>query len=189
MLNKKDFDQMRKEYDLLDQNRENTIRISRNIIKLSKLIIYSLHRSDVKTAQVYVKSINKELALLKKMQNKNLDTNIRSIAFQEYAEALLFYEFIKNNKIPTAKHLNIDSEHYLLGLCDLSGELMRKAVKLSINKRFKEVEVIRKLVEDIYGEFLKFNLRNSELRKKSDQIKWNLAKLEDLNYNNNNRAN
>jgi len=39
---------------------------------------------------------------------------------------------------------------------------------------------IKNLVDEIYGQFLNFNLRNSELRRKSDQIKWNLKKLEDV---------
>ena len=63
-----------------------------------------------------------------------------------------------------------------MGLCDLTGELGRKAVNEVIKKNFKQAEQIRELVDEIYGEFLKLNLRNSELRKKSDQIKWNLKK-------------
>ena len=50
----------------------------------------------------------------------------------------------------------------------------------AIKKDFNSVLKIRLLVEEIYGEFLKFDLRNGELRKKSDAIKWNLNKLEDL---------
>jgi len=65
-------------------------------------------------------------------------------------------------------------------LCDLTGELGRKAVHDVIKKNFSEAVIIKDIVDEIYGEFLKFNLRNSELRKKSDQIKWNLKKLEDI---------
>jgi len=67
-----------------------------------------------------------------------------------------------------------------MGLCDLTGELVRKAVNDVIKKNFKQAMEIKDLVDEIYGEFLKFNLRNSELRRKSDQIKWNLKKLEDV---------
>ena len=35
---------------------------------------------------------------------------------------------------------------------------------------------IKEFVSNIYTEFLKFDFRNSELRKKSDSIKWNLKK-------------
>ena len=76
--------------------------------------------------------------------------------------------------------MKVNSEEYLLGLCDLAGELVRKAVKDSIKKNFDSVLEIRDFVEELYGEFLKFNLRNGELRKKSDSIRWNLNKLEEL---------
>ena len=55
-----------------------------------------------------------------------------------------------------------------------------KKIRTTSEKDFSEVEKIRELVEEIYGEFLKLDLRNGELRKKSDAIKWNLRKLEDL---------
>jgi predicted translin family RNA/ssDNA-binding protein len=51
-----------------------------------------------------------------------------------------------------------------------------------INKNFGEALKIKEVVDEIYGEFLQFDLRNSELRKKSDQIKWSLKKLEEISY-------
>jgi predicted translin family RNA/ssDNA-binding protein len=76
--------------------------------------------------------------------------------------------------------LGVETEAYLLGLCDLTGELVRKAVKDVIDGKYDSAEEITKLVEEIYGEFLKFDLRNGNLRQKSDSIKWNLQKLEQL---------
>ena len=84
------------------------------------------------------------------------------------------------NKIPTSAQLKVDSESYLLGLCDLTGELVRKAVNEVIKKDYEAAVKIKDVVAEIYDEFLKFDLRNGELRKKSDQIKWNLKKLEDI---------
>jgi len=101
-------------------------------------------------------------------------------SFVKTSSILCYYHFIKNKKIPTASYLKVDNESYLMGLCDLTGELVRKAVNEVIKKNFKQAMDIKNLVEEIYGEFLEFNLRNSELRKKSDQIKWNLKKLEDV---------
>ena len=178
MLNKKDFDRIRKEIEASDIRRESLIQTSREVINISKKIIYALHREDLKSASSYVNEIEKK----KKDLGTNvwLDTNINQTALQEYAEALCYYHFVKSKKIPTASSLKIDNENYLMGLCDLTGELGRKAVNGVIRKNFKQAVEIRELVDEIYGEFLKLNLRNSELRKKSDQIKWNLKKLEDI---------
>ena len=181
MLNKKECEKIRKEISAFDMKREHVIQLSREIINLSKRIIYALHRSDVKAASLLVKDIeNKKKSLLK--VNIKSDTNINQVALQEYAEALCYYHFVKNKKIPTGTSLKINNESYLLGLCDLTGELVRKAVNDVIKGNFGQASKIKDLVDEIYNEFLKFNLRNSELRKKSDQIKWNLKKLEDVVY-------
>ncbi len=178
MIDKKNFENIRKELDDFEEKREETIRNSRDIIRLSKQIIYSMHRNDFDNAAKLLKEIHGRIKLLDK--NKNYDTSISCVAYQEYVEAVAFFELIKNNRLPTAKNLNIDVFSYLSGLADLTGELGRKAVHDAIKKDFESVLNIKNIVEEIYGEFLKFDLRNGELRKKSDAIKWNLNKLEDL---------
>jgi translin len=104
-----------------------------------------------------------------------------SDACQEYVEALCYYGFIKNKKIPTSTDLKVNEGDYLMGICDFTGELTRKAVTIA-HKDDKEVIKIKELVEEIFGEFLKLDLRNGNIRKKSDSIKWNLKKLEEVMY-------
>jgi len=180
MLDSKDFEEIRKDLEKFEEKRETTIQKSRRIIQLSKQIIYSVHRDDMKSAEELIKGIKEEI---KELPKKYYDTDMGKVAVQEYVEAICYFEFVKNNRLPTRKELDVDSDHYLLGLCDLTGELVRKAVADVIKKNYGEVKKIKTLVEDIYGEFLKFNLRNGELRKKSGAIKWNLTKLEDIEYN------
>ena len=181
MLNKKEFKKLRDEMHAFDIKREQIIQASREIISLSKQIIYATQRGDMKDAASAIKKIK---AKVKKLGGKDIafDTNINSVAFQEYVEAIAFYEFIKNKKIPTRASLNVSAEDYLSGICDLTGELVRKAIYDVIHKRFDDAIKIKELVHDIYGEFLKLHLRNGELRKKSDAIKWNLKKLEEVMY-------
>ena len=179
MIDKKEFEKIRKEMEEFDIKRESVIQQSREIISLSKRIIYALHRNDIKSASSYVKEIEDKKKVLMGIDIK-LDINISQTALQEYVEAICYYHFVKDKKMPTRAALKVDTESYLMGLCDLTGELARKAVNEVINKNFGQAMEIKNLVEEIYGEFLKFNLRNSELRNKSDQIKWNLKKLEDV---------
>lgn len=179
MLDKTEFKNIRKELEGRESLRENIISLSRDIIQVSKKIIYSIHRGNLKEASGYVKDIEKKKLNLDKI-NASVDANINRVAYQEYAEAICYYGFVKDKKVPNKKVLKIDTEDYLMGLCDLTGELERKAVNSMINKNYDTVLKIKSLVEEIYGEFLKFNLRNGELRKKSDAIKWNLKKVEDI---------
>jgi len=179
MLDKKKFDSMRKELEVFDRNRENTINTSRKVIKESKLVIYAVHKGNMNEAGKHVTKIKE---LMKKLPKENFDTGMANVARQEYVEALVFYHYVKNDKIVSMEELGMGTYEYLLGLCDLTGELMRKAVNLIIKGKLSDAEKIRDLVDEIYHEFLDFNLRNGELRKKSDQIKWNLEKLENMMY-------
>ena len=177
MINKQEFKDIGKELKKFEEDREKLIQQSREIITLSKQIIYSIHRDDIKKADTLSKVIKNKIKIL---PNNSYDMNMSSVAKQEYVEAIAFLEFSKNNKIPTRKELKVDMEPYLSGLCDLTGELVRKAVNSAIRKNAGEVTRIRNFIDDFYGEMLMFDFRNGELRKKFDSIKWNLKKVEDI---------
>ena len=67
-------------------------------------------------------------------------------------------------------------------MCDLCGELVRRAVNSAAKGNVEETVRMNELVESIFGEFIQFDLRNSELRKKSDGLKYHLNKLETVLY-------
>lgn len=184
MINKQDFKKIREKLAKYDNDREELIKKARDILKLSKQLIYTIHRKSLKEAKILLTNLKKEKQSLDKIASKGKKLFYEgsySQAMQEYAEALAYYGFIKNKKIPAISSLKVSEEDYLMGICDLTGELTRKAVTIA-HKDPKEVEKIKNLVEELFGEFLKFDLRNSELRKKSDSIKWNLKKLEEVIY-------
>ncbi len=177
MLDKKEFNAIRADLGKFDKKRESVIRISRDIIKISKQIIYALHRDDVNKAGSLISVIKKKVTELPK---DSYDANIQNVAIQEYVEALLYYHAVKDKKLPTHVQLKVRSNHYLLGLCDLTGEIVRKAVYLAGKDKFDEVVKFKDLVDTIYGELLKFDFREPELRRKFDSVKYDLKKLEDL---------
>jgi translin len=179
MLDKKEFSRIRKDLAGFEGKREDVIQTSRNIINLSKHIIYALQRNDKEGAKSQLKDIQK---LMAKLPAEPFDANIQKVAKQEFVEALVFYNILAEGRVPPAKELGVHDEDYLSGLCDLTGEVVRKAVLDAINGRYDEVKKVHAFVEEIYGEFLGLDLRNGELRKKSDSIKWNLKRLDDLLY-------
>ena|SRR3989338_1279286 len=183
MLNKQDFDEMRQKMERFDDQRESLIKRGRDLIKLSKEIIYSTHRNEIKAAESKVKEIKSVAKELKKIAEKHPELYYSGSfkqSFQEYVEALCYYEFVKNKKIPTHKELDVEIEHYLLGLCDLTGELVRNAIIAAVGDDVKQALSVKSLVEELYWELVKFDFRNSELRRKFDSIKYDLKKLEDL---------
>jgi len=178
MLKQKEFESIKKEIDSYNEEREKIIQKAHKIIQTSKKIIYSLIKGDTQESQI--KEIKAQVKDLKKTKGALEFPSIYKVALQEYVEAIAFYIFIKEKRLITLKETEVGIEEYLLGICDLTGELIRKAVKSVIDENYKEVYLIQEFIDLIYRQFLNFNFANGELRKKSDSIKWNLNKLEDL---------
>jgi predicted translin family RNA/ssDNA-binding protein len=183
MLDEKEFAEMVEEYSRSDSIREELIKLGRDVIKTSKQVIYNTHRNDLAKAEISVKDIKKLVAKFNDIAKKDpelLYSGTYKSTLQEYVEAITYFSFVKNKKIPSKKELEVSSECYLLGLCDLTGELVRNAILSAIKEKYSEVKIINELVEKIFNNMLQFDFRNSELRKKFDSVKYDLKKLEDL---------
>ena len=174
------FVRLRKEIQDYDTEREKLIKQSRVVLKLSKQIIYAVHRDELSEAKRLVDQIEKErkkLDDIAKHSHKMEYEGSYKVAIQEYVEALLFYNFVKEGKLIDMKVL---AEHFVLGLADLPGELVRKAVFLAGKGEVDKVVKIKDEVDKVYGELLKFDFRNNDIRRKVDAVKYDLRKLEDL---------
>ena len=182
MINKAKFEKIKRELEKYDKEREDIILKTREIITLSKRIIYGIHRKE--NVDKLVAEIKKEIANMKDIAEDPASEYTGSFkqAMQEYVEALAFYHFSKEDRFVDYDDLGVSPEYYLLGLCDLTGELVRDAVNSSINEDYKRTAKIKDFVSELYGMLLQFNFRNGELRKKFDGIKWDLKKLEDMAF-------
>jgi len=183
LLNKEDMQDILDRMAEFDIHREILIKKGRDIVKLSKQIIYSVHRNEMDKAASMLAELKKLMDEQNKIVEKNpklIYTGSFKVDVQEFVEAACYYEFVKYGRIPSHVELNVGGEYYLFGLCDLTGELVRKAVNAGIDADYNQVLNIRSLVSEIYGELLKFDFRNGDLRKKFDGIKYDLKKVEDL---------
>ncbi len=185
MIPEEDFEKIKESMDEFDKNREEVIKKSRSPRKRSKKAIYSIHRGEIEKAEELLEKAEEELKTLfqKIEKNQDLRTGSYSSAVEEYIEARTFLEFIQNHKIPSFSiFFFADEEEYLGALSDLTGELARKAVREATDRNIEEVERMKEIIDNLYGEFVKFDFRNGKLRKKYDSIKYNLQKVEDTLY-------
>lgn len=178
--NNDEFAELKNELEAGDAKREELIAKTRELIKQSKTVIYALQRGDAKTAAAVLAGMKKEVKLLEPFQKDASHASATKPAIQEYVEAACFNEFVLTGKMLPRKELGVSAEHYIAGLCDLSGEIVRKAVNAAINDDSKTVVRAKKFVEELYYGLLQFDLRNGELRKKFDGLKYDLKKMEDL---------
>ena len=173
-----DFNKLQHEIKGYDEEREKLIKKSRDVLKLSKQVIYAVHRGD--DADSLVKAMQKEmnaLDIIAKHSSQMLSEGSYKIAAQEFAEAMLYFHFVKTG---TLTDLKIPAEYFVLGLADLPGELVRKAVFLAGKGEVSKVIQIKDTIDLIYGELLKFDFRDNEIRRKVDGVKYDLRKMEDL---------
>jgi translin len=182
MIDTKIFSKLRKELEEKDILREKVIVSSRPILKESKQAIYALHKNSNTEAKKSLDLAKKGIIELKKLSKVSIDEGIFNSALQEYAEAVTYYYYVTEDRLISNDELDIDAENYLLGICDLTGELARRAVFSVVDEKYAEVKKIQGFVEVIYNEFMEFELRNGEIRKKSDSIKWNTKKIEEIMY-------
>ena len=182
MIDKKYFKKLENEFDELESKREKLIKNTRDVIKRSKAIIYSVHRNEMKNAEKELKTIKSEVKELQKVVSKypKLDIGAYKVALQEYVEAICYYSIATGKPLPTHDELDIDFENFLLGCCDLSGELVRRGINEGINLNTEEVKRIKKVVDDLYDVLQQFNFRNSDLRRKFDGIKYDVKKVDQV---------
>ncbi|KAF3149190.1 hypothetical protein TWF751_006368, partial [Orbilia oligospora] len=77
-------------------------------------------------------------------------------------------------------HLSL--EEYLHSLVNLIEELTRLAVNSVTLGDYQRPMLISKFVKDLHAGFQLLNLKNDALRRRSDSIKYNVKKIEDVVY-------
>ncbi|MFT4326409.1 MAG: hypothetical protein ACMXYK_02820 [Candidatus Woesearchaeota archaeon] len=183
-----DFKSLEVAYARYDILREKVIVNSRVILKDAKKLIYAVHKMNASESKKCLASLDANLTKMHTLLAKNPELKNEGSfneALEEALEAKIFYEFVFNESIPdfaSLEHLGCSQDTYLCAIADFTGELVRRAVHLVIKEKYAEVEYISETIETIHKGFLNFNFRNGALRKKSDSIKYNRLKLEDMLY-------
>lgn len=76
----------------------------------------------------------------------------------------------------------LDLETYLMGVCAVPKELARLAVNAVTAGSYGVPAEAAAFVADLYSGFRLLNLRNGDLRRKYDAIKYSLERLEQIKY-------
>jgi predicted translin family RNA/ssDNA-binding protein len=183
MLNKKFIQKLKKEHVEHNNERRQIISLSNIILHDSKRVIFSLHREDVKKAEESLNQIEKIIIKLDKKfgYNRLKEEGSYKAGVEEYVEARSFFMVLSGKKLEKFKGIKLSYESYLGGICDLSGELVRRAVNKAANGEYKEVEEIKKMINEIMSELVEFDMAGY-LRTKYDQARGNLRKIEQINY-------
>jgi translin len=183
MVDKKFIQKLKEEYQKNEGERRQIISLSNVVLHDSKRVIFALHRGDKKKAEDGLKEIEKVLAKLEEKfgVERIYDEGSYKAAVEEYVEAKMLYFVISGKKIDQIKEAKLSYESYLGGICDLTGELVRRAVNEAAGGNLKEVEKIKNAINEIMAELVEFDM-TGYLRTKYDQARGNLRKIEQIIY-------
>ncbi len=183
MINKKFIQKLKKDYDQHESERRQIISMSNTVLHDSKRVIFALHREDIKKAGSLLLNVEKTLVVLeKKFEHKRIRLEgAYKAGAEEYVEAKMFYRIMTGGRVDKVNEIKLNQDSYLAGICDLTGELVRRAVNQVAQGNTKEAEKIKQAINEIMAELVEFDM-TGYLRTKYDQAKRNLKKIEHIIY-------
>lgn len=146
------FSEITESLELLYQDREEILKLSRSIIRDCSIAIKNIHRKEFNKFQEKLNSIKIDHQSLVKLVDKNPGVFFKYLKTpeQEYAEAIAFYSIINKKNIPTPLELRINPLNFILGLADVIGELRRYALDNIRNSQFEDLNDILEGMDEIY---------------------------------------
>ncbi len=161
-----------------DKVRENTIIISRNIVRNCRSAMYNLHRNKMDEAKSLIMDTSEMLEKTHFLRNDHPDiyySGFLEHAQQEFTECMIVYSILSNKKenllIPGPDELCVSEIAYLNGLGDVSGELRRHILDLIRAGTPEKGEVHLQLMEKIANCLMMFDYPDAMthgLRHKTD---------------------
>ena len=183
MINKKFIQKLKQDHKDWDGQRRQIISLSNIVLHDSKRVIFSLHRGDKEEAGKNLEEIEKIIKNLEKKFGRErigAEGAFRA-ATEEYVEAKMLYLVLAGKTIDKIKGINLNFESYLGGICDLTGELVHRAVNEAAGGNLVEVKKVNAIINEIMAQLIEFDM-TGYLRTKYDQAKGNLRKIEQINY-------
>ncbi|KAG6546636.1 hypothetical protein Mapa_011825 [Marchantia paleacea] len=206
------FHEIGRALDLMNEKRERLVKASRDVTIHSKKVIFAVHRVSGINKTAMLEQAERDLSAVRTNQVTRLAKELQgndywkfrraySPGLQEFVEAATTVEFVKTGQLLTLQKLNqsfvnikdaankpfeVSIPDYILGVGDLTGELMRLAVSgIAAGQRQAAISVCN-LIRGLYEGFsmlpaLQENLR--DWKTKSDTMLQSLIKVETACYN------
>lgn len=102
-------------------------------------------------------------------------------SLEEYVEAKAYHAFLTKSRLILPKFIKVGAEQAIGGLCDFTGELVRKTLAMADTNHIKEIQSFITITETIHTELSRTSF-TGKLREKYDDLERNLSKLERVAY-------
>lgn len=126
---------------------DTVMELVRDVVRNSSQTITMLHNNDTKAVRTLKAAEN----MVKRLRSFDSVFGYHAKqAYQEYAEARIFFEIKKTHQIPSYSKVGVDQEAYLMGLMDVMGELKREILEALREDNVKDAETYFKNMKTIY---------------------------------------
>jgi len=177
------IDKIEKEIDEKNQVKEDVLHLSRSIVINCRKAIQKMHQNKLVDAKKLIKETSGFIEKLYDTSKKFPDISSAGYAenaAQEYVEANCLYHILNNENLPDPESLLISNTSYLTGLCDVVGELRRKALDAMMNSEIDAAHKYLDIMEDMYDAILRFDYPSSlvPIKRKQDVLRTLVEKTQ-----------
>ena len=174
-------DKIEKNIDDKDKVREKALKSSREIIIGCRKSIQKIHQKKMKEAKTGIAKASKklqELYSLTKNYPELYHAGFVENAAQELVEASCLYNVMKGADLPDPDEIQTTYSSYLMGLCDLVGELRRKSLDSIREGKPKKADDYLDMMENIYDVIIRFDYPSGliPIKKKQDMVRGMIEK-------------
>jgi translin len=161
--------------------REEALKASRDIIISCRRGIQQLHRGKMQEAEEYIRQASEKLTLLCDITKDHADifhTGFVENAAQEYVEIHCLYNIMKGENLPDPDAIKATYSAYLLGLCDVVGELRRASLDFMLGGNAVKASEYLEYMDQIYDAIMSFDYPSSliPVKKKQDMVRGLIEK-------------
>jgi translin len=170
-------EKIRTNFEAKNRVRDETLRLSRELIRHCANAIRATHRGEFENATGLLATAK---ALASEMVHGVADyadlyhAGYTQDALKELAEASITYALITNRPLPDPDELGVEYAAYLNGLGEAVGELRRHVLDLIRHGELGRGEEILSMMDDIYGVLVTIDFPNAitgGLRRTTDMVR------------------
>lgn len=157
MLSKAELTKLQQKLTEYDRTRERLLELTRKTTRLAGWAIIQTHRGQTSKAKATLRDAEENIAQMRDLLDQNSEfkqVGYVIVAFQEFAEAKLLYNFVNRRKLLSQREVGVGWMPYLLGLLDFVGELRRMTMDQLKAGKLKDAQGTFESMEAIFEDLL-----------------------------------
>ncbi|MHA1339532.1 MAG: hypothetical protein ACTSRZ_05245 [Promethearchaeota archaeon] len=147
------LEKIRDHLDMLDGKRESLLKETRSAIRMCSEVIKKIQRDDYSNIENMICKVKNAIEDLKEdadLLSREIGKQYIIDLKQEYTEAIIFYNYIKDKKLLSFEEIGVYPYEYIMGLADLVGELKRYILNCIRKNKMREAEEYFGFMEELY---------------------------------------